>query len=152
VLRRYSSNFPQYAFDQDAWLWPFWQKWRARYARTDRRLLSALAQGIHGRGSGWKSRAASRAWTLAQAKNRLTDWSSDAQLKRLYDAYAESARSRNDDVRRTGEQQQLPDLVAAIQRRTGYITSSAELQQGKLSGVLRLAVSRAFGVRERDLH
>jgi hypothetical protein len=152
VLRRYASNFPQYAFDPDGWLWQLWQGWRTRFEKDDQRLLNALASGIRARGSGWMPIGVSRVRTLALAKEQLLDWRRDKPLKRLYDLYAESARSPDPDIRGVSQKRVLRTLLAAIKRRTGHQTSSAELQKRKLSGVLRLAASQTFGVRERDLH
>jgi hypothetical protein len=152
LLRSYTSNFPQCAFDPDAWLWPLWQQWRSGRTPEGRKLLGALANGIRAKGVGWMSKERARVWLLAQAKRRCEDWSADTQLKRLYEEYAESARSPQADVRAESEKRLLPTLITSIQSMTGYLTSSAELRKAKLSGVLRLAISQAFGVRERDLH
>jgi hypothetical protein len=151
VLRRYTANFAHLAFDPDSWLWPRWQKWRVRYDKTDRAFLGALAKGFQMRGWGGMSKRRAQAWILGQAKKSLERLRMDVGLKRAYAVYAECVRSRNTDVQAEAANLLKP-LLSMIERHTGYRTTAAQLNRLKLSGVLRLAVSKLFRVRERDLH
>jgi len=152
VLRSYTANFPHLAFDPDSWLWPLWQEWRARYEPADRQLLSALANGIKGRGAGWMSSARYRAWILGQARLRLAHLKKDRGVNNLYKQYLEGTRSRDGGVQMETRKRVLPRLVERIQQLSGHLATGSELQKWKLSGVLRRAVARSLGVRERDLH
>jgi hypothetical protein len=157
ILSSYSANFPHLAFDRDssgAWLWPLLQEWRERYSREDRRLLRALAKGITARGSGGMSKRRARAWAVAQAKTSLANLKKNntMNLEKPYGRYLENADSPHDDLRRRSETEDLQPLIRTIKKLTGHQTSAAELKRMKLAGVLRRAVSKNFGVRERDLH
>jgi hypothetical protein len=152
VLRSYATNFPHLAFDSDGWLWPLWQEWRSAYSRDDQRLLSALASGIRAKGQGWMSGARSRAWRLKQAQTRLSTLRSDEELAGLYKDYLEGVRSPDREVRAETKRRYLPRLIQIIKEKTGYPTDHADLARRRLSSVLLIAVSRRFGVRERDLH
>ncbi|PYR51785.1 MAG: hypothetical protein DMF89_04700 [Acidobacteria bacterium] len=154
ILRRYTANFPHLAFDPDGWLWAQWQKWRSRYSKADQKRLQALASGIKRRGSAGTSKTRARAHMVTMARRCLASLKLDQELKlkSLYDQYRDGGDSRHADVRQASENQFLHPLVRAIEQRTRHVTSASELKRRGLSGVLILAVAKAFHVRARDLH
>jgi hypothetical protein len=152
LLRNYTANFPHLAFDPDSWLWPLWQEWRARYGKSDRPFLRALANGIKAQGDGWMSAKRARVWRIAQARTRLSNFRRERRISDVYQEYLEGVRTRDSDVQANTKKRVLPRLIEQINRVGGYSTSEAELRRLKLSGVLRRAASHPIGVRERDLH
>jgi hypothetical protein len=153
VLRSYTANFPHIAFDPEGWLWPLWQKWRARRSGSDKTLIAALASGIQAPGSGWMSRSRSHYWLLQQARTRLDRLRANEQIQTLYKEYSDGTSPRNPpDVQHATEERCIPPLLALIRAESGYPASFGELKRLKLAGVLRLAASKPLGVRERELH
>lgn len=151
ILRRYAANFPYLAFDPDGWLWPLWQQWRSGRSPADRRNLRALAAGIQASGTGWLTKARFHAWQLARAKAALSRLSADPELSEPYRLYLDSQKLL-DETDRLKYERHAHKVLGRIRAQTGYRTSIAELQQRKLSGVLRRAVANQYRVRERDLH
>jgi hypothetical protein len=151
ILKRYTSNFPHLAFDAESWLLPLWTEWRARYDKKDRLFLGALARGIRARGWGGMSKARGHAWIVNQAKNYLAQVRADLTLKRAYAVYTESVRSPDADIQVAAADRVRP-LLSRIRQHAGYLPTIGQLNRLKLSGVLRLAVSKRFQIRERDLH
>jgi hypothetical protein len=152
ILHSYATGFPHLAFDFDGWLFPLLQEWRARYSDDDQQLLRALANGIRSRGFGWMPEQRARVWRLAQARQHLAYASSNDELKRLYRECLLGFRSPSAGERREYKVRYEDRIVKLIDQLTGYRTSWHELDRLKLSGVLRRAFSKAFQVRERDLH
>ena len=66
--------------------------------------------------------------------------------------YLENADCPHEDVRQRSETEHLQPLIQSIEEHIGHQTSASELKRMQLAGVLRLAVSKRFGIRERDLH
>jgi hypothetical protein len=152
VLKSYTANFPQLAFDANSWLYPQWQVWRAQYEEADRQMLAALARGISGRGSGWMPMAQARLWAIRQAKARVRYLTNMRGLKARYREVIAGLRSRDPEVAAESKKRELPKLLEQIERLTEYRTSRRELMKRKLSGVIRRAVSKGFRVPERQLH